>query len=127
MKKGLLFGAGLAAAGFLLFSASPSRAEAVGKLKLSAVSGKAPLTVRVVGPRQLVVRGAGQPQKWVGCGMYVDWGDGKTPVTVLHCSDYLVHTYNAPGRYIVKAVIFHPGPDDGPVTDWEDKVEVRIE
>ena len=96
-----------------------------GALKLSTTFGKAPLTVHVVGPDQLVRLGVGQPYKWVGCGMYVNWGDGPTEY-VVQCSQYLEHTYKAPGVFTVTATIWHTGPDDSPKTDWEDTVKVTI-
>lgn len=96
-----------------------------GTLQIAPPEGRAPLEVHIVSPDALVKVRHETPTKWVGCGFNVSWGDGESTVAD-KCSDRLKHNFAAPGTYIVRAEIWHPGPDDAPVTDWADTTTIEV-
>lgn len=100
-------------------------------VKVESPSGKAPFTVRLTGPNNLLDLGQGHWQKWVGCGYEVLWGDGPNSYSPgagsgSDCSDGFKHTYHQPGTYTVKVSIWHPGPDDAPRIDWSDTATITV-
>lgn len=69
-----------------------------------------------------------------GNGLYVEWGDGRTSPTFVadregeSCRyESSTHTYERPGAYTVIVTLWHPGPADEPITDWEDSVVVIVD
>jgi len=69
-----------------------------------------------------------------GNGLMVEWGDGTMypmfdeSVEGESCSDSVrTHTYLEPGSYTIVVTLWHPGPADEPITDWEDSVTVTVE
>ncbi|MDR3614089.1 MAG: hypothetical protein P4L53_11050 [Candidatus Obscuribacterales bacterium] len=67
---------------------------------------------------------------WGGAGFSIDWGDGSRPVPGPDMQgkgqSVASHTYRAAGTYRITANRFHPGPDDGPVTDWYATTTVTV-
>jgi hypothetical protein len=96
-----------------------------GTLQIAPPEGRAPLEVHIVSPDALVKVRHETPAKWVGCGFNVTWGDGDSTAAD-KCADRLKHAYATPGTYIVRAEIWHPGPDDAPVTDWADTTTIEV-
>ncbi len=117
-----------------IFAAVPfiATAEETGlDLKVSASSGTAPCVVKILGPDKLVKLGQGRSQKWSGCGYTIFWADGPNSTSPVGgigsaCSEGFRHTYERPGTYHIRADIWHPGPDDGPVYDWGGRATVRV-
>ena len=101
-----------------------------GHLMVTQTSTKAPFGIRITGPNRLLEQGKKEWGKWVGCGYWVEWGDGpqsRWPQGLpKDCFEGLTHSYEKPGKYTVRAVIFHPGPADETVVDWESTVEIEI-
>lgn len=114
---------------------SPASAE---ELALDKTEGAAPLTVCITGPKPLTDKikectfGQGF-YGWSGNGIGLDWGDnnpnfyddvqkhqGKS------CAHLRCHTYPFPGTYDVKHQLWHPGPTDAPITDWEGTAQVVV-
>ncbi|HYE23365.1 MAG TPA: hypothetical protein VEA92_02875 [Candidatus Paceibacterota bacterium] len=69
-----------------------------------------------------------------GNGLSVEWGDGTTePLFEAEsegesCSQSVkTHTYKEPGAYTIIVTLWHPGPADEPITDWEDSVVVTVD
>jgi len=69
-----------------------------------------------------------------GNGLMVEWGDGMAAPTFdaaeegASCSDEVrTHTYEKSGAYTIVVTLWHPGPADEPITDWEDSVTVTLE
>jgi|GEM_PF-5812470 len=69
-----------------------------------------------------------------GNGLWVEWGDGQTDPTFTQeaegqsCSGTVrSHTYEKGGAYTIVVTLWHPGPADEPITDWEDSVTVTLE
>ena len=67
-------------------------------------------------------------------GLTIDWGDGtswpKRREVIATSNDpdsITTHTYTVPGSYTVKARMFHPGPTDGAVVDWQGECTVVVE
>jgi len=101
----------------------------------ASVSGR---TVTISGPSEVESRfdGCVYSIGWFGSGgngLYVEWGDGTNDPLVTpdnegqSCSESVrTHTYAEPGTYEVRVALWHPGPADAPVTDWEDTVTVTI-
>lgn len=113
----------------LVFVPALSFAKLFGEqLKLSAIEGKAPLTVHILGPKILTQKSSKKFSKWVGCEFNIDWGDGTSPQLNLgeECSKNLTHTYQTPGAYKLKASVIHANADDSHTTDWEDDVSVTV-
>lgn len=92
--------------------------------------------VSITGPDE-VLKAIGQCKYgpgWFGAGgngLTVDWGDGAQPFAGLEvgkdCSErQRTHVYSVPGEYTVRAVRWHPGPTDAPVTDWQGAAQVRV-
>ncbi len=92
-------------------------------LQLSTYRGMTPLTVHVIGPPQLISLPIKVAQRWVGCGFDIDWGDNTEASD--DCASNLVHTYTIGGTITVKARVWHPGPDDGPITDWGGVADIQ--
>lgn len=112
----------------LLAACRPPSNQSKDKLELDVVAGTAPLTVRVKAPDSLLKLGRGKSRRWAGCGYLINWGDREDSYTPSgsDCAEGLQHTYDKPGTYTIVASIWHPGPDDGPVTDWSDVQTVSI-
>jgi hypothetical protein len=72
----------------------------------------------------------GRWNKWGGAGFSIDWGDGSqlvpSPDMQGKAQSVASHTYRAAGTYHITANRFHPGPDDGPVTDWYATTTVSV-
>lgn len=93
-------------------------------VSLSAVQGRAPLTVRVTGPQKFCEKflkwdgryGFGNPGWWI------DWGDGASQpgdMTEKRRPGPLgTHTYTVAGTYKVSASIVHLDYADRPRHDW---------
>jgi hypothetical protein len=123
-----LLGAKLLLIGLIVTFASLWAWGASEALDLSAFSGKAPLLVRVTGPANLAGLEKNHFSKWVGCGFYVDWGEGAGLEVGEHdCAKALQHTFKKPGTYKVRARTFHPAPDDSHITDWTGEATVVVE
>lgn len=117
-----------AAMGFSPVVAARGTAGAIsvtGTLQIAPPEGRAPLGVHIVSPDALVKVRHETQTKWVGCGFNITWGDGESTVAD-KCADRLKHTYATPGTYIVRAEIWHPGPDDAPITDWADTTTIEV-
>lgn len=75
-------------------------------------------------------------QGWYGAsgnGLSIDWGDGETDPTYydqqrgVSCEkDVIKHRYLESGTYVIKARLWHPGPTDAPVTEWEGSATVTV-
>jgi hypothetical protein len=102
-----------------------------GRLMVTQTSTKTPFGIRITGPDRLIEQGEKKWGKWVGCGYWVEWGDGarsRWPEGLpKDCTEGFTHSYENPGKYTVRAVIFHPGPADETVVDWTGTVEFEIE
>jgi hypothetical protein len=99
-------------------------------LEVTLTHGHAPLKVQIKGPSRLTAKGSGQYSKFVGCGFDINWGDNTgEPIELLtkSCSNGLVHTFLAPGKYKIKAKTFYPNPDDTHVTDWTGQTQVIVQ
>jgi hypothetical protein len=104
-------------------------------------------TVIITGPRALLNRvkaytsrkaTEGQTCDQVGFqvpGYYVDWGDDDRSGTYVSplpplskgCPDPLKHVYTVPGSYRIEAGLYHLGPTDGPVHEWQEETSVTVE
>ena len=69
-----------------------------------------------------------------GNGLMVEWGDGSTSPEFegategTSCTDAArTHTFAKAGSYTIVVTLWHPGPADEPITDWEDSVTVTLE
>ena len=69
-----------------------------------------------------------------GNGLWIEWGDGMTAPTFdsanegSSCSaEARTHTFEKGGAYTIVVTLWHPGPADEPITDWEDSVTVTLE
>lgn len=111
-----------------------------GEFKLSPETGTAPLTVEVAGLPNAVLK------KMDECktsqvsrggdrnGLTVDWGDGTVSPVIgasstvgASCKNEVKkHIYKNPGTYTAKVKIWHAGPTDAPVTDWEGTAKVVV-
>lgn len=103
-------------------------------------SGRAPLTVELRAPKEVMEKmdGCVYSVGWFGAsgkGLDVDWGDGTvTPESESaeslrgqSCAVAVrTHTYKTPGTYKVKVHSWHPGPTDGAITDWEGTTVVSV-
>ncbi|MDB5238210.1 MAG: protein of unknown function with transrane region [Candidatus Kaiserbacteria bacterium] len=73
-------------------------------------------------------------QGWSGNGIRVDWGDGTsaplTPYSSTNagtsCTAEKSHLYTKAGTYTITASLWHPGPTDAPITDWQGTATVLI-
>jgi len=107
-------------------------------LLLSAAKGKAPLTVTIVSPKELVLRiksckysvGFHGPS---GNGLSLQWEPGShQPKFDLgkkqgdSCASLLSHTYTKAGSHKVSAKLWHPGPNDAPVTEWQGEAAIEV-
>ncbi len=72
-----------------------------------------------------------------GNGLTVNWGDGKVePSNTLSLASTVIgsdcssvvrtHTYSVSGKYTITATLWHPGPTDGLVADWNGSQTVSI-
>jgi len=67
-----------------------------------------------------------------GNGLSIEWGDGTTAPQFAPeregqaCTDVRSHTYEKEGSYTIIVTLWHPGPADEPITDWEDSVTVTV-
>lgn len=89
------------------------------------------LHVTITGPEPLLSRAAGIPGRPIaGCLYGVNWGDGQTSPQPTgekpFCKDSLQHSYATPGRYEIRVNTYDPGPDDGPINPWKDRVTVEL-
>lgn len=109
-----------------------------GRLSVSVSGDTAPASVSIVGPASVMARieqcvftrgwfGAG------GNGLSVDWGDGnrepgwRDTMQGKSCADLVrTHKYEIPGTYLIHVRLWHPGPTDAPVTDWEDTITITV-
>ena len=100
------------------------------KLKVSTITGKTPLTVRVIAPEELtIIQEKRLPQGRAGCvGTSINWGDTTdTTTSESICSDIFEHTYTKAGTYTVKGEISRITPTDGTIVDWSDEVTITVE
>lgn len=107
-------------------------------LSVSPTSGKAPLTVSINGPTNVLTKISGCVYSigffgFSGNGLSVDWGDGtESPSNIeskrgQSCSDEVRrHTYATSGTYTIKVQLWHPGPTDQPIKDWEGSATVTV-
>ena len=108
-----------------------ARTYAEDPVKLNVNSGKAPLKVEVLAPAELLTRG----KTWNGyrsiggCGFHIDWGDGNHDPhfeSTYNRAEFGKHTYTVPGKYIIRAALYSPGPDDGPIYSWRGEGVVEV-
>jgi len=111
---------------FLGLRFSPLSIRPSSDLQLSATNGVIPFTVRIVGPLKLVEKGVGEAQPWTGCGFSVDWGDKTSYPETKDCASWLTHTYNSSGNFRISAKIYHLGPVDESITDWNGTKSITI-
>ena len=103
--------------------------EYVGDLSITPTAGKVPVTVTVTGPTALLnkINAGGTNTGFGGCGYTLAWGDGTTsPSAGQACSAGLTHAYSVVGTKTVQATLWHPGPTDGPITDWKGSTHVTL-
>ena len=96
------------------------------ELQLSTTNGVVPFTVKIVGPLKLVEKGRGEARPWTGCGFSVDWGDKSSHPETKDCTSWLTHTYNSSGNFKISAKIYHLGPADESITDWNGTKSITI-
>jgi hypothetical protein len=98
-------------------------------VKLSASRGKAPLTVKLLAPAHLLEKAKACKRIWGGMGYSVDWGDGSPNAgrSGQNCIENLSHVYSVPGKYSVTVKVFHPGPTDAPIYDFQGSADVEVE
>lgn len=111
-----------------IFSGSRGLDVAV-KRRTATITGPAPVLEKIESCRVSV--------GWFGPGgngLYVEWGDGRTSPTFVEdregesCSyETSTHTFEKPGAYTIIVTLWHPGPADEPVTDWEDSVVITVD
>ncbi len=115
---------------FLLFAPHSSDATSLAQpgVHLSVNKGRAPLTVSLSGPAVLLEKAKACQRIWGGMGFSIDWGDGSPRGGRVNenCTEQLKHTYTVPGRYSVQVSVFHPGPNDAPVYDYQGSGEVEV-
>ena len=91
---------------------------------------KAPFKVQVKGPGRLLDLGERKYGKWVGCGYWIEWGDGPQSYSPqgasVNCSEGFQHFYAKAGSYTAKASIFHPGSADETIVDWTETIAVIV-
>lgn len=68
-----------------------------------------------------------------GNGLTINWGDGTSAPSNVQsrvgesCTQEVTsHTYAAPGTYTIQAKLWHPGPTDKEVIDWEVKATITV-
>lgn len=114
---------------FLLFLALPAAEakRAPDVLTVNAASGPAPLVVKVSGPNILRQKATECVSTFGSYGFSVDWGDGSSAQPKEgKCLEELEHTYTVPGTYALQASVYHPGPTDAPVYDFQGSLEIKV-
>ena len=114
------------------------------ELKIELDSDSAPAIVTIVGPQSLLDRAAEVAklrddkcvihQTFIGQGFGIDWGDDGRYGTQAEppilgpdgCEDWLKHRYTVPGTYRIEAGLYHLGPTDMAISDWESATSVTI-
>jgi hypothetical protein len=121
-----------------------ARSMAAPPLTVGQNIGDAPFTVEITGPPELIVR----VKRWVaagrGCersdprgmrGFSISWGDDKdgtmsspvaAPIESGGCPGLLKHTYTVASAYTITARLFHIGPTDGTIDDWQGQAWVSV-
>jgi len=77
-------------------------------LVLDQSEGPAPLQVHVIMPETYVKRTKGMASAWVGCGVRIDWGDGRPvpqPFAGESCAELGQHMYFQKGTFHVTAFL----------------------
>ena len=121
----------------------PGPAHAEQTLVVRPLAGEAPLLVRIADPTRVLTKVAECRFGWFpwigpgGNGLLVDWGDGSEIFSFEEmysaerdrksCAErQRRHIYSVPGTYRVRVEIWHPGPTDGPVTDWKGETVITV-
>jgi hypothetical protein len=122
----------------------PNASTSVAFAGEAALCAGTPLTVTVVGPPELLAKVEAFKQTREGCalsapwglqGFSINWGDDRggtregydgQPLDDVGCPDLLRHTYAVPGTYSIVSHLFHIGPTDAPVTEWEGAQVVTV-
>jgi hypothetical protein len=114
-----------------------------GGLRVIQEGDRAPATVTVVAPWELLARIDLVASRREACelrlgfmyeGFIVHWGDDDMAGTRIEplipdadgCQDWRKHQYTVPGTYRIRAGLYHLGPDDAPVGDWGAETTVTI-
>jgi|GEM_PF-2854771 len=108
-----------------LFATSPAQPG----ITLSAPSGKAPFTVTIKGPLVLIEKAQACKSFFGSVGFSIDWGDGSPRAmggAKPDCTKLLTHTYTVPGKFTLQVAVFHPGPTDAPIYDYQGSQPVEV-
>lgn len=104
-------------------------------INLTYDSGYVPLTVRIIGPPELLSSGMRFPEESDWCEYRVSWGDGtntdflkehKQGIQGGSCASGLEHVYQKPGTFSIKLIKFHPGPAHQLINDWVGRTKVVV-
>lgn len=127
----LLFSSLALAGDNFAFKPDPEKPSEFAALEVSAESGKAPLTVKITGPKPVSELKGNVHSKYVNCGFSVQWGDlSSFPARLTQgssCSGGFEHTYRKPGFYKIIFLI----TDTNTVTEskviWRGERIIKVE
>ena len=119
-------------------------ASSAAELEIKLDSDSVPAIATVVGPQSLLDRAAEVAklrdgtckvrQVFIQFNFGINWGDdarldthATSPVLGPDgCEDWLKHRYTVPGTYRIKAGLYHLGPTDEGITDWQSERSVTL-
>ncbi len=100
------------------------------KVEVSTGLGKAPLTVQITGPANVIGLKTNTYEKFTNCGFSIQWGDGENFPGLLKrgatCAGGFEHIYAKPGLYKIVFLITETTPSDQRQVVWQGERVIKV-